>query len=100
MSTEPVPQGKLQKLIKPQRLWKWEIAIYLYMAGMGAGSYMIGMMVNWFVNPTVPINLFGFRFRHCKTRAPLGTHLRRRWRSFPHPRFGNQEKVFVCMLEP
>jgi polysulfide reductase chain C len=66
MSTEPVPQAMLQKLIKPQRLWRWEIAIYLYMAGMGAGSYVIGMMINWFVNPTVPMTFFGFNLDIAK----------------------------------
>ena len=30
------------------------------MAGMGAGSFIIGMIIHWFVKPSVPINLFGF----------------------------------------
>ncbi|OGP62085.1 MAG: hypothetical protein A2170_11530 [Deltaproteobacteria bacterium RBG_13_53_10] len=53
-------QTKTGKLLKPQRIWKWEIAFYLYMAGMGAGSFIIGMIIHWFVKPTVPITLFGF----------------------------------------
>ena len=53
-------QTNTGKLLRPQRIWKWEIAIYLYMAGMGAGSFIIGMIIHWFVKPTVPITLFGF----------------------------------------
>lgn len=59
MSTPSQPP-KMQKFIKPQRVWRWEIAIYLYLAGMGAGSYIVGMMVNWLANPKAPISLFGF----------------------------------------
>ena len=43
------------------RLWRWEVAVYLYLAGMGAGSFIVGMAIHWFINPTVPITLFGFK---------------------------------------
>lgn len=56
----------LVKVGKPQRVWKWEIAIYLYLAGMGAGAYLIGMIIHWFINPIVPITLFGFNFDVAK----------------------------------
>lgn len=32
---------------KPQRHWGWIIAIYLYLAGMGAGAFIIGTILNW-----------------------------------------------------
>jgi polysulfide reductase chain C len=50
----------MQKFIKPQRVWRWEIAIYLYLAGMGAGSYIIGTIVNWVASPTLPMTVLGF----------------------------------------
>ncbi len=49
-----------RKPARPQRLWKWEIAIYLYLAGMGAGSYIIGMVAQWTVHPKLSLMLFGF----------------------------------------
>ncbi len=49
-----------KKSARPQRLWKWEIAIYLYLAGMGAGSYIIGMTAQWTAHPKLPFMLFGF----------------------------------------
>ena len=36
------------KFVRPQQEWGWEIALYLYLAGMGAGSFIIGTMVLWF----------------------------------------------------
>ena len=57
---------KDSKNLKPQHIWRWEIAVYLYMAGMGAGSYVIGMIVLWFMKPSVPITLFGFNLDIAK----------------------------------
>ena len=60
MGAEPVLQTNTQKVTKPQRMWRWEIAIYLYLAGMGAGSYIVGMIVNWFLeDPSQPVTLLG-----------------------------------------
>jgi formate-dependent nitrite reductase membrane component NrfD len=42
----------MRKHLKPQEHWGSIIAIYLYLAGMGAGSYIIGTLVNWFVGPS------------------------------------------------
>jgi formate-dependent nitrite reductase membrane component NrfD len=42
MITEPTPPIRNPKVQRPQREWGWEIAIYLYMAGMGAGSFVVG----------------------------------------------------------
>src|SRR3972149_6799190 len=54
------------KFIRPQRLWKWEIAIYLYLAGMGAGSYIIGMATHWTVYPKQPLIILGFNLDLAK----------------------------------
>ena len=66
MGDEAISPIKNREYPGPQRVWKWEIAIYLYLAGMGAGSYIVGMVIHWFINPTVPITLFGFNFDLAK----------------------------------
>ncbi|MFC2005095.1 NrfD/PsrC family molybdoenzyme membrane anchor subunit [Chloroflexota bacterium] len=33
--------------LKPQEEWGWQVAIYLYLAGLGAGALAIGLLVNW-----------------------------------------------------
>jgi formate-dependent nitrite reductase membrane component NrfD len=40
-------QTRMLKFVRPQREWGWEIALYLYLAGMGAGSFIIGTMIIW-----------------------------------------------------
>jgi len=47
------------RYLKPQEHWGWIIAIYLYLAGMGAGSYIIGTVIQWFVNPSRIITVWG-----------------------------------------
>ncbi|MFC2011640.1 NrfD/PsrC family molybdoenzyme membrane anchor subunit [Chloroflexota bacterium] len=32
---------------KPQKEWGWSVAVYLYLAGMGAGSFIIGIIMDW-----------------------------------------------------
>jgi polysulfide reductase chain C len=57
MDTGSIPQ---RGFIKPQRVWKWEIAIYLFLAGMGAGSYIIGMAAHWILHPRGDTTILGF----------------------------------------
>jgi len=59
-------QARTMKPVTPQRMWRWEIAIYLYLAGMGAGSYVIGTIINWLFNPTLPMIVSGFRLDLAK----------------------------------
>jgi formate-dependent nitrite reductase membrane component NrfD len=60
MRTEgPIHPIRMRKHLKPQEHWGWIIAIYLYLAGMGAGSYIIGTLINWFVGPSKIGSLFG-----------------------------------------
>ncbi len=52
------------KYLRPQEEWKGIIAIYLYLAGMGAGSFIIGTLIGWLnVKLDIPflpsIDLFG-----------------------------------------
>ena len=46
--------------MKPQREWKWEIALYLYLAGMGAGAFIIGMSLHWLGLNLSPSTAFVF----------------------------------------
>jgi len=56
MASVPIFQ---KKFIKPQHVWKWEIAIYLYLAGMGAGAFIIGTIMNWLFHPSRILMILG-----------------------------------------
>jgi len=65
MRTEPIHPIRKVRHLRPQKEWKEIIAIYLYLAGMGAGSFVIGTLINWMgakLNPSfLPnIDLFGY----------------------------------------
>ena len=49
MATENIPPMRNIRHLRPQKEWKEIIAIYLYLAGMGAGSFVIGTLISWFV---------------------------------------------------
>lgn len=60
----PASRGRV---LQPQQEWKWIIAVYLYLAGMGAGSFIIGMLIHWTGItsnlPSLPsLELLGYRF--------------------------------------
>ena len=59
MSAEPIHPTRHVKYLRPQKEWKEIIAIYLYLAGMGAGAYIIGTLINWFINPSRLIPIWG-----------------------------------------
>jgi formate-dependent nitrite reductase membrane component NrfD len=62
MEIEETSQEKALKLIRPQREWRWEIAVYLYLAGMGAGAYVMGSFLIWLgysLTPSRSLVLFG-----------------------------------------
>lgn len=59
MRPAPLDLKKNLKRPRPQEHWGWIIAIYLYLAGMGAGSYMIGTVMNWFVHPSRIVTVWG-----------------------------------------
>jgi formate-dependent nitrite reductase membrane component NrfD len=65
MKTEPIHPVRNVRYLRPQKEWKEIIAIYLYLAGMGAGSFVIGTLINWTGvkwNPAFlpSIDLFGY----------------------------------------
>jgi polysulfide reductase chain C len=59
MMKEPIHLKKNVRRLRPQEHWGWIIAIYLYLAGMGAGSYIIGTIMNWFVHPSRIVTIWG-----------------------------------------
>lgn len=65
MKTEPIHPVRNVRYLRPQKEWNEIIAIYLYLAGMGAGSFIIGTLIHWLgvkLNPPLlpSIDLFGY----------------------------------------
>jgi formate-dependent nitrite reductase membrane component NrfD len=46
-STERVVQLLKNRDIKPQHEWGWQVAVYLYLAGIGSGSLAISIFMDW-----------------------------------------------------
>jgi polysulfide reductase chain C len=61
MRTEPIHPIRIRTIryLKPQEHWGWIIAIYLYLAGMGAGSYIIGTVIQWAVHSSSIVTIWG-----------------------------------------
>lgn len=59
MRTEPIHPTRNVRYLRPQEHWRWIIAIYLYLAGIGAGSYIIGTVIDWFVHPSRMVIIWG-----------------------------------------
>jgi polysulfide reductase chain C len=72
MRTEPTHPTRPLRILRPQEEWKEIIAVYLYLAGMGAGSYIIGTIINWFIDPSRLISIFGFRVDVAKAALLWG----------------------------
>ena len=70
MKTESMHPIRNIRYLRPQKEWKEIIAVYLYLAGMGAGSFIIGTVINWTGVKTpsfLPIlNLFGYTLNFSK----------------------------------
>jgi len=65
MIGKPSHSARNVAFLRPQGEWKGIIAIYLYLAGMGAGSFIIGTLIGWFNVKSDPsflpsIHLFGY----------------------------------------
>lgn len=60
MNPEANSPGKLLKFVRPQKEWGWIIAIYLYLAAMGAGSFIIGVLLSWFGYALDPLEIVAF----------------------------------------
>jgi len=71
MRTEYIHPIRKGRHLRPQKEWKEMIAIYLYLAGMGAGSFIIGTLLEWLgvkLNPPFlhSIDLFGYTLNLSK----------------------------------
>ncbi len=44
----------LNRVAHTQKEWEWPIAVYLFMAGMGAGAFAIGLLTKWILKPDIP----------------------------------------------
>jgi polysulfide reductase chain C len=74
MATEDIPPMRNIRHLRPQKEWKEIIAIYLYLAGMGAGSFVIGTLISWMgvkLDPPFlsPLHLFGYTLN--LSRVPI-----------------------------
>lgn len=47
MSIDTINQIKNVKYLHAQKDWGWHVAVYLYLAGMGAGAFVIGILMDW-----------------------------------------------------
>lgn len=65
MSFEDVKGPRIERLIQPQKVWGWEIAVDLYLAGMGAGAFVVGLILNEYWNFSLPSRLFGLGTDLC-----------------------------------
>ena len=72
MATEHIHPIRNTRYLRPQKEWKEIIAIYLYLAGMGAGSYIIGTLLNWFVHPSKVVSIWGLPFDFAKVAILWG----------------------------
>ncbi len=62
MATGQVNQIENIKHLKPQKEWGWQVAVYLFLAGIGAGSLAFGILMDWLgyaPHPLRPMLLWG-----------------------------------------
>jgi polysulfide reductase chain C len=72
MTTEPIHPIRNVRYLRPQKEWKEIIAVYLYLAGMGAGSYIIGTLIDWFANPSTVVYIWGLPLDPAKAAILWG----------------------------
>ncbi|UCC18090.1 MAG: polysulfide reductase NrfD [Dehalococcoidales bacterium] len=44
---EHIDEFLKSRSIRPQHEWGWQVAVYLYLAGIGSGSMVIGLLMQW-----------------------------------------------------
>jgi formate-dependent nitrite reductase membrane component NrfD len=72
MGKEDIHHIRNVRYLRPQQEWKEIPAIYLYLAGMGAGAYVIGTLLNWFAQPSRMVSIWGFPFDFAKAAILWG----------------------------
>ena len=96
-------QEKVLKLIRPQREWRWEIAVYLYLAGMGAGAYIIGSFLIWLgvsLTPSRSLVPFGVPLNLTYAALLWGPILVAIGAPFLILDLGKKHKFFTACLNP
>lgn len=91
------------KAVQPQREWGWEIAIYLYLAGMGSGAYIIGFLLIWLgfsLAPSKSMVLFGVSFTFSRAALLWGPVLVAIGAPFLILDLGKKQKFFTACLNP
>jgi formate-dependent nitrite reductase membrane component NrfD len=38
---------RYNRYLKPQTEWGWQVAVYLYLAGIGSGAFAVGLLMEW-----------------------------------------------------
>ncbi|MGZ3590431.1 MAG: NrfD/PsrC family molybdoenzyme membrane anchor subunit [Thermodesulfobacteriota bacterium] len=74
MKAGPIYPVRNVRYVRPQKEWNEMIAIYLYLAGMGAGSFVIGTLIGWLgvkLNPPFLASLSLFGYTLNLSRVPL-----------------------------
>ena len=103
MEMEGTSHDKVLKLIRPQREWRWEIAVYLYLAGMGAGAYIIGSFLIWLgvsLTPSRSLVLFGVPLTLTHAVLLWGPILVAIGAPFLILDLGKKHKFFTACLNP
>ncbi len=62
MATSQGNQIENIRHLKPQKEWGWQVAVYLFLAGIGAGSLAFGILMDWLgyaPHPLRPMLLWG-----------------------------------------
>jgi polysulfide reductase chain C len=74
MKTEHIHPIRNVRHLRPQEEWKEIIAIYLYLAGMGSGSFIIGTLIHWLgatLNPPFVPSMDILGYRLDLTKVPI-----------------------------
>jgi len=102
--TSEIPlQARIPRFVRPQKEWKWEIAIYLYLAGMGAGAYVVGVALGWLgyhLSPSKTILFWSIPFDLSKSALLWGPILVALGAPFLILDLGKKEKFFTACLNP
>ncbi len=54
MHTKDNKLDGLERVMHPQEEWEWPIAVYLYLAGLGAGAFAVGLLTDLILHPDLP----------------------------------------------
>lgn len=100
MNPEGLAVKKIEKIPPPQKVWGWQVALYLFLAGMGAGAYTVGVILGWTWNLFVPIEIFNVTFDVAKGVLYWGPLLAAIGAPFLILDLGIKERFLYACLNP